>query len=63
MDSYMVLLAGAGQFLGALLRPIWQTVAPTIGVLIVMRLFGMTLASQDLLLLLVAAALVRNAKD
>lgn len=59
----MVLVAGAGQFLGALLRPIWQTVAPAIGVLIVMKLFGMALASQDLLLLLVAVALVRSGKE
>src|SRR5215208_6459944 len=60
LPGWAVLSAGVGQFLGGLLKPVWAVVGPAIGVALVMKIFGLHMGSSDLVLLLVAVALLRD---
>jgi hypothetical protein len=60
LPGWAILSSGASQFIGALFIPIWAVVGPAIGLILVMKIFGLHLSSNDLVLLLIAVAILKE---
>lgn len=60
LPSSLVLATGLGQFLGALLKPVWEVAAPLLAILWVLKLGHVSLDQNEILTLGLIALLVKR---
>ncbi len=61
LPSSLILAPGTAQFLGALLKPVWDVAAPLVAILLVLKLGHVSLSQNEVLTLGVLALLIKRA--